>query len=58
MHAIKKRPVVVEDQIAVRSMMYVALSYDHRVIDGREAIGFLARVKSYIEEPDELLLEL
>ncbi len=58
MHAIKKRPVVVEDEIAVRPMMYVALSYDHRVIDGREAIGFLARVRSYIEEPDELLLEL
>lgn len=58
MHAIKKRPVVVDDQIAVRPMMYVALSYDHRVIDGREAIGFLARVKDYIEEPDRLLLEL
>jgi len=58
MHAIKKRPVVVDDQIAVRPMMYVALTYDHRVIDGREAIGFLARVKEYIEEPDRLLLEL
>ncbi len=58
MHAIKKRPVVVDDQIAIRPMMYVALSYDHRVIDGREAIGFLARVKEYIEEPDKLLLEL
>jgi 2-oxoglutarate dehydrogenase E2 component (dihydrolipoamide succinyltransferase) len=58
MHAIKKRAVVVDDQIAVRPMMYVALSYDHRVIDGREAIGFLARVKDYIEEPDRLLLEL
>lgn len=58
MHAIKKRPVVVDDQIAVRPMMYVALSYDHRVIDGREAIGFLARVKDYIEEPNRLLLEL
>jgi 2-oxoglutarate dehydrogenase E2 component (dihydrolipoamide succinyltransferase) len=58
MHAIKKRPVVVDDQVAVRPMMYVALSYDHRVIDGREAIGFLARVKDYIEEPDRLLLEL
>ncbi len=58
MHAIKKRPVVIDDQIAIRPMMYVALSYDHRVIDGREAIGFLARVKDYIEEPDKLLLEL
>jgi 2-oxoglutarate dehydrogenase E2 component (dihydrolipoamide succinyltransferase) len=58
MHAIKKRPVVIDDAIVVRPMMYVALSYDHRVIDGREAIGFLARVKDYIEEPDTLLLEL
>jgi 2-oxoglutarate dehydrogenase E2 component (dihydrolipoamide succinyltransferase) len=58
MHAIKKRPVVVEDAITIRPMMYVALSYDHRVIDGREAIGFLAAVKNYIEEPDKLLLEL
>ena len=48
----------IDDQIVVRPMMYVALSYDHRVIDGREAIGFLARVKDYIEEPDRLLLEL
>ena len=58
MHAIKKRPVVLDDAIVVRPMMYVALSYDHRVIDGREAIGFLTRVKDYIEEPDKLLLEL
>jgi 2-oxoglutarate dehydrogenase E2 component (dihydrolipoamide succinyltransferase) len=58
MHAIKKRPVVIEDQIVIRPMMYVALSYDHRVIDGRQAIGFLAAVKNYIEEPDKLLLEL
>lgn len=58
MHAIKPRPVVVADEIVVRPMMYVALTYDHRVIDGREAIGFLARVKDFIEEPDKLLLEL
>lgn len=58
MHAIKKRPVVVEDKIVVRPIMYVALSYDHRVIDGRQAIGFLMAVKNYIEEPDKLLLEL
>lgn len=58
MHAIKKRPVVVEDQITIRPMMYVALSYDHRLIDGREAIGFLLRIKEYIEDPDKLLLEL
>jgi 2-oxoglutarate dehydrogenase E2 component (dihydrolipoamide succinyltransferase) len=58
MHAIKKRPVVIDDAIVVRPMMYVALSYDHRVIDGREAIGFLTRVKDYIEQPNALLLEL
>jgi 2-oxoglutarate dehydrogenase E2 component (dihydrolipoamide succinyltransferase) len=58
MHAIKKRPVVIDDQITVRPMMYVALTYDHRVIDGREAVRFLARVKDFIEDPDKLLLEL
>ena len=58
MHAIKKRPVVIDDQIVVRPMMYVALTYDHRVIDGREAVGFLAKVKEFIEDPDKLLLEL
>ena len=58
MHAIKKRPVVIGDQIVIRPMMYVALTYDHRAIDGRDAIGFLNRVKDFIEEPDKLLLEL
>ena len=58
MHAIKKRPVVIDDQITIRPMMYAALSYDHRLIDGREAIGFLARIKEFIEDPDKLLLEL
>jgi 2-oxoglutarate dehydrogenase E2 component (dihydrolipoamide succinyltransferase) len=58
MHSIKKRPVVIDDQITIRPMMYVALTYDHRVIDGREAVGFLARIKEFIEEPDKLLLEL
>jgi 2-oxoglutarate dehydrogenase E2 component (dihydrolipoamide succinyltransferase) len=57
-HAIKKRPVVVDEEIAIRPMVYVALTYDHRVIDGREAVGFLVRVKEYIEAPDKLLLEL
>jgi 2-oxoglutarate dehydrogenase E2 component (dihydrolipoamide succinyltransferase) len=56
MHAIKKRPVVVGDQVVVRPMMYVALSYDHRAIDGREAIGFLAKIKEFIEDPAKLLL--
>src|SRR5690606_4790398 len=51
MHAVQQRPVVVEDQIVIRPMMYVALTYDHRVIDGREAVLFLGRIKRLIEEP-------
>ncbi len=58
MHTIQKRPVVVKDAIVIRPMMYVALTYDHRVIDGREAVGFLARVKQIIEDPDSLLFDL
>jgi 2-oxoglutarate dehydrogenase E2 component (dihydrolipoamide succinyltransferase) len=59
LHAIQKRPVVGEgDAVVVRPMMYVALSYDHRLIDGREAVGFLVRVKACLEEPDRLLLEV
>lgn len=58
MHAIQKRPVVVDDQIVVRPMMYLALSYDHRLIDGREAVGFLVRVKECIEQPERMLLEI
>ena len=51
MHAIQKRPVVVDDQIVIRPMMYLALSYDHRIIDGREAVSFLVRIKDCIERP-------
>jgi 2-oxoglutarate dehydrogenase E2 component (dihydrolipoamide succinyltransferase) len=58
MHAIKKRPVAVGDEVVVRPMMYVALTYDHRIIDGRDAIGFLAQVRTFIEEPEKLLLEM
>jgi 2-oxoglutarate dehydrogenase E2 component (dihydrolipoamide succinyltransferase) len=58
MHAIKKRPVAVGEQIAIRPMMYLALSYDHRLIDGREAVGFLVRVKDCIENPERMLLEI
>jgi 2-oxoglutarate dehydrogenase E2 component (dihydrolipoamide succinyltransferase) len=58
MHAIKKRPVVVDDQIVIRPMMYLALSYDHRVVDGRGAVTFLVRVKEFIEDPQRLLLDL
>lgn len=58
MHNIVKRPVVVNDQIVVRPIMYVALSYDHRIIDGREAVSFLVRVKECIENPERMLLEI
>jgi 2-oxoglutarate dehydrogenase E2 component (dihydrolipoamide succinyltransferase) len=58
MHAIKKRPVAVDDQIVVRPMMYLALSYDHRIIDGREAVSFLVRIKECIEEPERMMLEI
>ncbi len=57
MHAIQDRAVVQDGQIVIRPMMYLALSYDHRIIDGREAVGFLKKVKEYIENPEELLLE-
>ncbi len=56
MHKIEKRPVVVDDQIVIRPMMYVALSYDHRLVDGEQAVTFLVRVKERIEDPARLLL--
>lgn len=55
MHNILDRPVVIDGQIVVRPMMYVALSYDHRVIDGRESVGFLVRVKQLLENPTDML---
>ncbi|HVE61380.1 MAG TPA: 2-oxoglutarate dehydrogenase complex dihydrolipoyllysine-residue succinyltransferase [Chitinophagaceae bacterium] len=55
MHKIQERPVVVDGQIAIKPMMYVALSYDHRVIDGRESVSFLVRVKELLENPELLL---
>jgi 2-oxoglutarate dehydrogenase E2 component (dihydrolipoamide succinyltransferase) len=58
LHTIQKRPVVVGDAVVVRSMMYVALSYDHRLIDGREAVQFLVRVKECVEDPERVLLEV
>ena len=58
MHRIEKRPVVVEDEIVVRPMMYVALSYDHRIVDGREAVTFLRRIKEFIENPERMLMEI
>ena len=57
MHKIEKRPVAMDDELAVRPMMYVALSYDHRIVDGREAVTFLVRVKECIEDPERILLE-
>lgn len=56
MHKIQKRPVVVNDQIVIRQMMYLALSYDHRVMDGKEAVSFLVHIKNCLEEPERLLL--
>ncbi|MCF8052264.1 MAG: 2-oxoglutarate dehydrogenase complex dihydrolipoyllysine-residue succinyltransferase [Desulfobacterales bacterium] len=58
MHKIEKRPVVVDDQVVIRPMMYVALSYDHRVVDGKEAVTFLRRIKEFIEDPERMLLEI
>lgn len=58
MHTIQKRPVVVSDAIVIRPMMYLALSYDHRIVDGKEAVTFLVRVKECLEDPERLLLDL
>lgn len=58
LHKIEKRPVVVDNEIVVRSMMYVALSYDHRIVDGREAVTFLVRIKEMIEDPQRLLIDV
>jgi 2-oxoglutarate dehydrogenase E2 component (dihydrolipoamide succinyltransferase) len=58
MHAIQKRPVVVNDKIEIRNMMYVALSYDHRLVDGRESVSFLVHIKQLIEDPSRLMLEI
>jgi 2-oxoglutarate dehydrogenase E2 component (dihydrolipoamide succinyltransferase) len=57
MHKIEQRPVVLNGQIVIRPMMYVAVSYDHRIVDGREAVQFLVRVKELVEDPESLLLE-
>jgi 2-oxoglutarate dehydrogenase E2 component (dihydrolipoamide succinyltransferase) len=58
MHKIQERPVVVGGEITIRPMMYLALSYDHRIVDGREAVSFLVRVKECIEDPERLLLDI
>lgn len=57
MHAIKKRPYVVNDEIKIRPIMYLALTYDHRLVDGKEAVSFLVKIKELIEDPGRMLLE-
>ena len=57
LHNIVKRPVVVEDEIVIRPVMYVALTYDHRIIDGKQAVTFLVRLKQIIENPEEMIFE-
>ena len=58
MHKIQERPMVVDGKIVARPMMYLALSYDHRIVDGREAVTFLVRVKECLEDPARLVLDL
>ena len=57
MHTIQKRPVAISDRVEVRPMMYLALSYDHRVIDGKDSVSFLKRIKEFLEEPSIMILE-
>jgi 2-oxoglutarate dehydrogenase E2 component (dihydrolipoamide succinyltransferase) len=58
MHTIQERPVGVNGKIELRPMMYLALSYDHRIIDGREAVSFLVRIKQLVEDPERILIEI
>ena len=58
MHTIQQRPVAVNGQVEIRPMMYLALSYDHRLIDGKEAVQFLVTIKQLIEDPAKILLEI
>jgi 2-oxoglutarate dehydrogenase E2 component (dihydrolipoamide succinyltransferase) len=58
MHKIEKRPIALNDQVAIRPMMYVALSYDHRIVDGEQAVTFLVHVKQRLEDPERMLLEV
>jgi len=57
MHKIEERPIALAGQVVIRPMMYVALSYDHRIVDGNEAVRFLVRIKELVEDPEALLLE-
>ena len=56
MHNILKRAVVVDDEIVIRPMMYLAFSYDHRIIDGKESVGFLVKIKELLENPSSIIL--
>ncbi|MEL6437551.1 MAG: dihydrolipoyllysine-residue succinyltransferase, partial [Pseudomonadota bacterium] len=58
MHKIQERPVAIDGQVVIRPMMYLALSYDHRIVDGKEAVTFLVRVKESLEDPERLVLDL
>jgi 2-oxoglutarate dehydrogenase E2 component (dihydrolipoamide succinyltransferase) len=58
LHAIQDRPMAVNGQVVIRPMMYLALTYDHRLVDGREAVTFLKRIKDTIEDPSRLMLEV
>jgi 2-oxoglutarate dehydrogenase E2 component (dihydrolipoamide succinyltransferase) len=58
MHNIVERPVAINGEVKIRPIMYLALSYDHRIIDGKEAVSFLVRVKERLEDPSRLLLEV
>ena len=58
MHTIQERPIAEDGKVVIRPMMYVALSYDHRIIDGQEAVQFLVNIKELLEEPARLLLEI
>ncbi len=57
LHKIEQRPIALNGEVVIRQMMYVALSYDHRIVDGREAVQFLVRVKELVEDPERLLIE-
>jgi 2-oxoglutarate dehydrogenase E2 component (dihydrolipoamide succinyltransferase) len=58
MHKIQKRPIVENDEVVIANMMYLALTYDHRIVDGREAVTFLVRMKEVLEDPQRLLIDV
>jgi 2-oxoglutarate dehydrogenase E2 component (dihydrolipoamide succinyltransferase) len=58
LHSIQERPIALDGQVVIRPMMYIALTYDHRIVDGREAVTFLKTIKDVIEDPARLFLEV